>query len=267
MTRNLNIVVCMKQVPDPEAPPSAFLIDSQNLSVSASGVPPVISAYDENALELAIRLKEKSGGKITILSVGKNISRAVIFKAAASGADEILLVDDPELERNVASGSTTAKIIAAAIQKRGAFDLIITGRQASDTNAGIVGIGIAHYLGIPCITLARHAQAEEGDITVERVLPSGYEVLKTAMPALLTISYQVGALRYPTLISVRASKDKPMTVMTLADLGLDSEKACPLTMHRLEVPDQKRSVMMIGGKDSRDAGAKLAIQLRQEKVL
>ena len=109
-----------------------------------------------------------------------------------------------------------------------------------------------------------HAQAEEGDIMVERVLPSGYEVLKTAMPALLTISYQVGALRYPTLISVRASKNKPVTVMTLADLGLDGDKACPLTMRRLEVPDRERSVVMISGKDSQDAGAKLAIQLRQE---
>ena len=264
MTKSLNIVVCMKQVPDPEAPPSAFLFDSQNMSVSAHGVPPVISPYDENALELAIRLKEKAGGNITILSAGKNLSRAVMFKAAASGADDILLVDDPALERNVANGSTMAKIIAATIQKRGPFDLVMTGRQASDTNAGIVGIGVAHYLGIPCITLACHAQAEEDDITVERALPSGYEVLKTAMPALLTSSHEVGALRYPTLISVRASKNKPVTVMTLADLGLDGEKACPLTMRRLEVPDRERSIVMISGKDSRDAGAKLAIQLRQD---
>ena len=267
MSKGLDIIVCIKQVPDPEAPPSAFSFDSQNLSISSSGVPPVISPFDENALELALRLKEKTGGSITPLSAGKGISRAVMVKASAAGADDALLIDDPALERTRVDGFATAMILAAAIRRRGPFDLILTGRQASDTNAGLVGIGIAHFLDIPCITLAGDARIAEGEVTVERVPASGHEVVKAAMPALLTVSHEVGNLRYPSLVSMRVSKNKPVTVMTLADLAIDPEAACRLTMQGLEVPVRERSVVMIDGKDSRAAGIKLALLLREDSIL
>jgi electron transfer flavoprotein beta subunit len=90
-----------------------------------------------------------------------------MVKAAAAGADNALLIDDPALERNRVDGFATAMILAAAIRRRGPFDLIMTGRQASDTNAGVVGIGIAHFLGIPCITLVGDAQVAEGEVTVD----------------------------------------------------------------------------------------------------
>ena len=122
----LNILVCVKQVPDPEGPTSAFEVDAAARKVTPKGIPPVLSPFDENALEAAIRVKEAAGGSITMLSVGNNLSKAVMLKALASGADRLVTVDDPSCDHEVLDAFATASLLAAAVRKAGPFDLILS---------------------------------------------------------------------------------------------------------------------------------------------
>ena len=135
----INIIVLAKQVPDPEGPPTSFEVNTEERRVTARGIPPVINPFDENALEAAIRIKEGQGGKITLLTLGSGISKAVILKAVAAGADESFLVEGDEFDAPLLDSSASAHLLAAAVKKIGEYDLILSGRQASDTNAGQVG--------------------------------------------------------------------------------------------------------------------------------
>ena len=134
----MNIIVCVKQVPDPEAPPASFKIDPvTNKVIPPPGVPPVISPFDEQAVEAALRIKDAKGGKITVISLGVNLLRDVVKKPLSMGADELILLEDPAYVEG--DSWTTAYALAMAIKKVGQFDLIICGRQAADTDAGQVG--------------------------------------------------------------------------------------------------------------------------------
>ena len=150
----LNIIVCLKQVPDPEAPSSVYRIDDDGKHVICKGVPPVISTYDENALEAALRIKDIMECRITAVSMGKALSKPILRKSLAAGADDLILLDNSafvDLDSNA-----TAAVLAEAIKKIENYDLVLTGLQAADTNAGVVGPGIAVLLGDPL----HHQRAE-----------------------------------------------------------------------------------------------------------
>jgi electron transfer flavoprotein beta subunit len=264
---SLRIVVCAKQVPDPEGPPTSFEVNAAEKRVTARGIPPVINPFDENALEAAIKIKEAVGATITLLSLGKGISKAVILKAVASGADESLLLEGDALDAASLDSYAAAILITAAIKKLEGYDLIITGRQASDTNAGQVGLGIAHLLGIPAITLAQKVEVSEGRVSVERVLPDGYEAVEAPLPALVTVSGEVGDLRYPSLQAIKAAKELPQSIQGLADLDLDPSVLGKLELTKLAAPSRERSCTIIDGDTPGEAGGKLALALRQDRVI
>ena len=157
----MNMIVCCKQVIDPEAPPASFKIDSaSNQVVPPANVPPVINPFDENAVEAALKIKDQQGGKITVISMGNNLVRDVVKKPLSMGADELILLEDEAFEGG--DSWSNAFALAAAIKKIGEFDLIFCGRQASDWDAGQVGSGIAELLGIPSVTLARKVDPSDG---------------------------------------------------------------------------------------------------------
>lgn len=264
---SLNIIVCAKQVPDPEGPPSSFEVNEAERKVTARGIPPVINPFDENALEAAIRIKESVGAEITLLSMGKGISKAVILKAVAVGADASLLVEDDALEASLLDSFATAHLLAAAIAKSGRYDLILCGRQAADSNAGLVGLGLAQLLGIPCITLAQKVEVAGEKVVVERVLPDGYEVVEAPLPALVTVSGEVGDLRYPSLQAIKAAKVLPQTVLGLADLELEPSGLGRVETVALAAPSRERRCTLVEGDTPEEAGRKLALLLRQEKVI
>ena len=144
----MNIVVCVKQVIDPEAPPASFKIDAANNAVvPPSGVSPVLDPYAEYAVEAALRLKDSVGGKVTAVSQGPSHIRDVIKKPLGMGADELILLED-EVFADGDSWST-AYALAMAIKKIGEYDLILCGREASDSNSGQVGSGLAEILSVP----------------------------------------------------------------------------------------------------------------------
>ena len=189
----LNIIVCVKQIPDPEAPLSDVSIDADTMEVVVDA-PQVISPFDENALEAAIGLSEEHDGKITVLSMGKKLSDSVLRKALAAGADELVLLEDSGFEK--LDSHSTAAVLAAAIKKIGAYDLVLTGRQAGDWDAGQVGLILGEMLNLPCISLAREIKVEDGSVIVKKTVPEGYERVKATLPALITVSNEVGELRY-----------------------------------------------------------------------
>ena len=154
----MNMIVCCKQVLDPEAPPASFKVDTaSNQVVPPPNVPPVINPFDENAVEAALRIKDQQGGKITVICLGNNLVRDVVKKPLSMGSDELILLEDEAFEGG--DSWSTAHSLAAAIKKIGEYDIIFCGRQASDWDAGQVGSGIAELLDIPSVTLAKKIEA------------------------------------------------------------------------------------------------------------
>ncbi len=262
----LRMVVCVKQVPDPDGPPSSFQVNQETKRVTPQGIPPVISPFDENALEAALRIKEAVGGYITLLSLGRGFSKAVFLKAMATGADRLLLVEGNSLDPQALDSWSTARLLAAAIKRDGPYQLILTGRQAADTNAGQVGLGIAQLLGIPSISLAQKVEVVEGGLRVERVLPDGYEIVESPLPALVTVSHEVGELRYPPLPAIKAARSLPQDSLRLEDLGVNLLGNL-LQLTRLAPPSRERTCVLMEGESPEEAAEKLALRLLEDKVL
>ncbi|MEA2040106.1 MAG: electron transfer flavoprotein subunit beta/FixA family protein [Thermodesulfobacteriota bacterium] len=191
--KELGIIVCAKQIPDPEAPLSDVSVNAENMEVVVDA-PPVISPFDENALEVALQIKEELGAKVTVLSMGKKVSDTVLRKSLAAGADELILLQDDAFEK--LDSHSIASALAGAIRKIGEFDLVLTGRQAGDWDSGQVGLILGEILGLPCISLAREIKIEDGSVLVKKNISEGYEQVRAKMPALVTVSNEVGELRY-----------------------------------------------------------------------
>jgi electron transfer flavoprotein beta subunit len=257
----LKIIVCVKVVTDPEAPASTFQIDAEGRRAApARGVPPVLNPYDENALEVALKIKERSGAKITVISAGKNIPRAIIKKSLAVGADDLIIIEDPALED--ADSFTTAGVLAAAIKKAGEYDLILTGRMASDTNAGQVGAGMVELLGIPGVTVARKIEVNGGTVQVERALADGYETVAAPLPCLVTVSHEAGELRPASVKGLMAAQKQPFTVWKIGDLAA----AMPAGRHRslkLFIPERQVQCEIVTGETPEEAATSLALKVRE----
>ena len=266
----MNMIVCVKQVLDPEAPLSSFKIDpAANKLVPQAGVPFVISPFDEQAVEAALKIKDAKGGKVTIVSLGINLLRDIIKKPIAMGADELILLEDPDFVDG--DSWSTAFALAAAIKKVGQFDLIFCGRQAADWDSGQVGPYIAEILGIPQVTLAKKVEAEDGKVKVEKVTSDGYEVVEVPTPALITVSNELGEPRYATFKGTMASKKKEPIVWKPADIGVDQAKIGAAgrrtKMTKLFQPMRKDKCEIITGQNEEDAAANLAKKLVEVSLL
>ena len=187
----MKIIVCIKQVPDPTSSSSGTTVDTEAKRViMPQGTPPVINPYDDNALEAALMIKDTLGAEITVISAGKNLAKPVLRKTLAAGADNLILLNDAEFEK--LDSYATAHVLAAAIKETGEYDLILCGRQASDTDAGQVGSGIAEILKIPGITAACKVEPGDGKVRVDRVVSDGTEKVEAPLPALVTVSSELG---------------------------------------------------------------------------
>jgi electron transfer flavoprotein beta subunit len=267
----MDIIVCIKQVPDPEGPQHCFVIDPGALRVEPRGIPPVLSLFDENALEAALRIKEARRGrkvKITLLSMGRRISNAVLQKALAVGADELVKVEDEAFESGAVDSHAAASVLAAAIERLGRHDLILAGRQAADWNAGQVGIGIAHLLGIPSVAVVRKVDVMGEYAVSERLTAGGYEIVRTPLPALIVASNEVGAMRYPTMIQRLEAKKKPVVSWGISDLGLRDKPKSRLILKGLFPPETRKGrCEFVDGETPAEAGRALARRLRNDGVL
>jgi electron transfer flavoprotein beta subunit len=266
----MNMIVCVKQVIDPEAPPSSFKVDEAGKKVvPPAGVPPVLSPFDENAVEAALRIKDAQGGKITVISMGVNLLREVVKKPLSMGADELVLLEDEAF----AGGDSwaNAHALAMAIKKIGEYDLIFCGRQAADWDDGQVGSGIAEILGLSGVTLARKIDVSDGKARVERVTADGYELVEVSLPALITVSNELGEARYPTIKGIMAAKKIEPVVWKPADIGIEPVQVGAsgrrVTLEKLYQPVREGKCEIIEGESAEEAGANLALKLREAKLL
>jgi len=262
----ITIIVCMKQVIDPEAPASLFKVDTEAKRViPPQGTPPVLNPFDENALEAALKIKDAQDAKIIILSMGRNLARPVVKKALAAGADELILLEDDAFEE--LDSYSAAYILARAIKKIGGYDLILCGREAADTDAGQVGSGIAEILGIPSITIAGKVEVNDQKIKVDRILADGYEVIEAPMPALVTASNEIGELRYPTMNNIISAQKKESTAWNAKDLQVEPSGLKRVNLYKLFQPVRECKCEIIESESLEEAGFKLALRLREDKII
>ncbi len=261
-----NIIVCMKQVLDPEVPLSLFKIDPEaKQAVVPKATPPVLSPFDENALEAALKIRDAQPASISVITLGKKLTRVVVKATLAAGADQLFILEDEAF--GDFNTSLTARALAAAIKKIGQYDLILCGIQAADTNAGQVGTGIASILGIPCLTFARKVEMDGDKVKVERVLPDGFEVVEAPAPAVVTISYEVGELREPDVEAFMSAGKKPMTVWNAQALGLETAGAGFTSFVKMYQPEHDSRCEMMEGAGPEEKAARLVARLKEIKII
>jgi electron transfer flavoprotein beta subunit len=261
----MDIVVTIKQVPDPDIPPTHFKIDEANKKViPPAGVSPVMNGYDAHALEAALRLREQLGGKVTVVSLGGDSARDTLKRAIAMGADAAVHINDPSL--NNVDSTVTAEALAAALGKLGHVDLVLSGRQASDTDGGQVHLGLASLLGLPAVSPVQKIEEASADsLVAERIIEDGYQRLKIRLPALLGISSEMNEPRYPPLKGIMAAGRAQIPVWTATDLGLQA--APKVQMRRLYVETREAHVELIQADSLEEAGSRLADKLREARLV
>ncbi len=265
MDNVLEIVVCMKAVIDPEAPHHTFAIDEAGKrAVPPKGLPPVLSPFDENALECALKIKDERECRVTVVSVGKSVPRSLLQTALAAGADRAIAVEDTRFDN--LDPFTTAAVLAAAIRRAGVFDLVFTGRQAADWDAGLVWAGIAEHLDLPCVTVAQKVEVRDRKAIVERCVSDGIEIVEAELPALVTVSNEAGELRAVAMAALMKAKRQEILAWPAAEMGFTREcvvDLAALTLPPLEIVGR----YMIEGGDAAEKGRGLARRLAEEGII
>ena len=267
----MDAIVCVKQIPDPETPAAAFKVDAAAMQVlPAQGISPVISPFDAQAVEAALRLKDAAGeGSVNIISLGPDSARDAIKHSLAMGADEGYHLHDDAFEGGDAW--TTALALSKAIQHLGVPDVILFGRQAADWDQGSVGSIVAELLDLPSATVLRAVDGGASALTVSRVVADGFETIEIPTPCVLTISNEFGDPRYPQLRQIMQAARKQVTELTPGDLGLDAAEVgaagARLEMHALFQPTSDVEVEIIEGDTPEEKAAGLVAALRDAKIL
>jgi electron transfer flavoprotein beta subunit len=213
----MNVVVCVKQIPDPAAPQS---LEPGSHTLDRSGKL-ILDDSDAYGVEMALQLAEQSGGgEVTLVSMAPNGETAGLRTALAMGAAKAILVSDDALKG--ADALTTAKVLAAAIG-RADGDLIMAATESSDGYTGTTPVQIAELLGLPSITFAKAVSVEGSTVKVDRQTESGYDEVTAPLPAVVTVTAGVVEPRYPSFKGIMAAKSKPVETLSLADLGLSND--------------------------------------------
>jgi electron transfer flavoprotein beta subunit len=215
----MNIIVCIKQVPDT----NDIKIDPVTNTLIREGVESIINPFDLYAIEEAIRIKEEHGGKITAISMGPPQVEKALREAVSMGIDEIVLLTD----RKFAGADTwaTSLVLAEAIKQLEEFDLILFGQQAIDGDTAQVGPGVATHLQIPQTGFVRKVEEiKDGKIVVQRLMEDGYDRIRMSLPAALTVVKDINIPRLPSLRGKRNAKKAELKIITADDLGLDENE-------------------------------------------
>ena len=243
----MNIIVCIKQVTET----TEVKINPETNTLIREGVKSIINPFDMYAIEEAVRLKEKFGGKATVISMGPPQAEAALREAISMGIDEGILVCD----RAFAGSDTwaTSYTLTAAIKKIGAFDLIICGKQASDGDTAQVGPGISAHLDIPQVTYVKKIEeVKDKSMRVERMMEEGYEVIETPLPALITVVKEINEPRLPSLKGMIKAKSAKLITWGQKDLNLDPQGiglcGSPTQVVKIFTPPQRTGGQILNGE-------------------
>jgi electron transfer flavoprotein beta subunit len=259
----MNIVVCVKQVPDTEVERSLKAGDN---TVDRASVDGVINYLDEFAIEEALKIAEAHGGEVTILTVGPAKAADSIRKALSMGADKAVHVLDDSLAGSDAVA--TSLVLAKALEHAG-FDLAVFGSEATDARTGVVPAMVAERLGVPQLTLAGKVDIDGSSVTIRRVTDDGYAVVTGGMPAVVSVVEKINEPRYPTFKGIMAAKKKPVETLALADLAVDAGQvglanAASWVEDFAAKPPRAAGVVV---KDEGDGGSKAAEFLAERKFI
>jgi electron transfer flavoprotein beta subunit len=270
----MNIIACVKQVPCPDTPVSAYGVDGEaNRITLPDDVPLVISPYDENAVEAGLQLKDAVGGRLTVISLATRPVEEVIRdlkQTLAMGADEAILLDDPAFQGG--DSGSTAYSLAMAIEKVSEYDLILCGLQAADWDGGQVGLGIAEILNLPAASYVTKIEPGEGCVRARRVIDNGHELLELPTPCLLTIASDEGLTpRIAPLPGIIRAKKRKIPVWSVSDLNADvsmvGAAGAKTSLKRLVLPSFEGVCEFIEGEDPSQAAGILAERLKAEKII
>jgi len=226
----VNIIVCMKQILDPETPARDFRLDPVKKEAMRGSTNLVTNIFCENALETALQFREREGGHITVLCFGGEDAEDSLRKALAMKADAaVLVINDGHQHPDPLS---VAKTLAAAIRKLGEFDLVLTGRESGDWGAGQSGLLLAEELGLPCVSFADRLDSESEHIRVKRQTDTGWEIFDCKPPIVVTITNdEHNAPRVPKTRDVMMSYRQPLTKWMLDDLSLNADEICEVNSY------------------------------------
>lgn len=269
----MRIVVCAKEVLDPDAVNSFALegklvIGADGKSLTQTSIPRLMNAYDEQAIEAALRLRDAGiSCSLTVVSVAPK-GADMLKHAASLGADEIVEIKADEAALDV---HTVARLLAAYIKKSGGADLVMCGRQASDDDQGVVPALVAEHLDMALMTVARTVDVSVGaetSVRVTRVTPEGDEVVEARCAAVVTISNELGTPRYPTMQAKLKARRMQPTTMSAADLDVDAAALQPLVqMVKQFVPTLRGGCEMIEGATATECAARLVAKLEEQGAL
>lgn len=261
----MNIIVCIKQVPDT----TNVRINPETNTLVREGVESIINPFDCYALEEGVRLKERFGGKVTALCMGPPQAESALREAISLGADEGILLSD----RAFAGSDTlaTSYALAQAIRKIGAYDVILCGKQAIDGDTAQVGPGIAVHLGLPQITYVRKIEAiEKGVLRAERMNEDGYDVIEAELPVLLTVVKEINEPRIASLKGKMAAKKAVIPVWKAADVGAETSRVglegSPTMVVEIFTPPARPGGRVIHGEPAHIAAEAIA-ELKKLQVL
>jgi len=261
----MEIVVCVKQVPDT----TEVKIDPVTNTLIRQGVPSIVNPFDKNAVEAALVLKEKHGGKVTVISMGPPQAKDALKECLAMGADAAILVSDRAF--GGADTLATSYTLAAAIKKLGTVDLILCGKQAIDGDTAQVGPEIAEHLGIPQVTYVAKVEVDGTTARLEREHEDGYEVIEVNTPVMLTFVKSANEPRYPTVKGTMRANRAEIPVWTLADLEVDEAKlglkGSPTQVRKIFTPKQRTQGVLIQKDTAREAVAELIAKLSEAKIV
>ena len=253
----MNIVVTVKQVPDPNVAPQ---FDGER--IKRQGVAGVLDPGDEFGVEAALQLAAAQGGEVTVVSMGPEAAMEAVRKALSMGANKGVLVSDAGLEG--ADALTTARVLAEAIKKTG-FDLVIAGVESTDGSTGVVPQMVAALLDIPSATFAKTLEVADGTLKINRQTEKGYDAVETPLPALVTVTAGVNEPRYPSFKGIVEAKKKPVDQLSVGDLGLSLDGSASQSIAQITDAPQRGAGEII--EDDGGGAAKIADFLAQAKAI
>jgi len=260
----MDIVVCVKQVPDT----AEIKLDPTTNTLIRHGLPSIVNPFDKNALEAALILKEKLGGKVTVLSMGPPQAKNALKECLTMGADEAVLVSDPAFAG--ADTFATSYTLAAAIKKIATVDLIVCGKQSIDGDTAQVGPEIAEHLGLPQITYVAKIDVNGNTVTVEREHEDSYEIIEAKTPLLLTVVRSINEPRMPSIKNIMKASRQEIPTWTLNDLGIDPErtglKGSPTQVRKIFTPPLRTGGQIIRQSSSQTAVTMLIQKLKEAKI-
>lgn len=242
----MNIIVCIKQVPES----TDVKIDPKTNTLIREGAVSIINPFDTYAIEEGVRLKEKFGGKVTVLSMGPPQAQEALREAISLGADEGIIISD----RAFAGSDTwaTSYALAKGIGKIGNFDIILCGKQASDGDTAQVGPGISTHLDIPQVTYVKKIEEIKENIArVERMIEEGFEIIEVPLPCLMTVVKEINEPRLPSLKGKMKAKKTEIVIWAAKDLDVDSSKigleGSPTKVIRIFTPPPRKGGQILKG--------------------